>query len=63
MSSELLTKARAYEAQHGDAIPAAERPAYHVTSYIGWMNDPNGFSLYKGKYHLFYQYFPYKPEF
>lgn len=60
MSSELLTKARAYEAQHGDAIPAAERPVYHLTPYIGWMNDPNGFSLYKGKYHLFYQYFPYK---
>ena len=24
------------------------------------MNDPNGFSYYKGKYHLFYQYYPYK---
>lgn len=25
------------------------------------MNDPNGFIYYKGKYHLFYQYFPYAP--
>lgn len=24
-----------------------------------WINDPNGFIYYKGKYHLFYQYFPY----
>ena len=26
-----------------------------------WMNDPNGFIYYKGRYHLFYQYFPYAP--
>ena len=23
------------------------------------MNDPNGFSFYHGKYHMFYQYHPY----
>lgn len=27
-----------------------------------WINDPNGFIYYRGKYHLFYQYFPYMPE-
>lgn len=26
-----------------------------------WINDPNGFIYYGGKYHLFYQYFPYAP--
>lgn len=27
-----------------------------------WINDPNGFIYYRGTYHLFYQYFPYEPE-
>ena len=49
MPSEILNKARAYEAEHGAAISPAERPAYHMTPYVGWLNDPNGFSYYKGK--------------
>ena len=53
MPSEILNKARAYEAEHGAAISPAERPAYHMTPYVGWLNDPNGFSYYKGKYHQF----------
>ncbi len=34
-------------------------PKYHVAPPIGWLNDPNGFSYYKGEYHIFYQYHPY----
>jgi len=62
MTSDALAKARAFEAQYGPHIPDSERPAFHATPTIGWMNDPNGFSLYKGEYHLFYQYYPYANE-
>lgn len=33
----------------------------HLKAPKGWINDPNGFIYYKGKYHMFYQYFPYAP--
>ena len=52
----MLKKARDYEALNGAAVPEKERPAVHLTPYIGWMNDPNGFSFYKGQVHMFYQY-------
>ena len=54
-----LQLARAYERERGPRIPAHERPLIHLTPLIGWMNDPNGFCVYKGEYHLFYQYYPY----
>lgn len=34
----------------------------HIKAPGNWINDPNGFIYYKGNYHLFYQYFPYAPE-
>ncbi len=61
MASDKLNKARAFEAQFMAYVPEVERPKFHVTGGIGWINDPNGFSVYKGEYHLFFQYHPYKP--
>ena len=59
MMSETLRKARAYEEERLPHVPAELLPHYHVTGGVGWINDPNGFSLYKGEYHLFFQYYPY----
>ena len=61
MISEQLQKARNFEEKYGKYADI-ERPAYHVTGTIGWINDPNGFSVYKGEYHLFFQYHPYSNE-
>ncbi|MGN0779444.1 MAG: glycoside hydrolase family 32 protein [Aristaeellaceae bacterium] len=54
-----LPDTQAYERQAAEQIPAEDRPCYHLTPRVGWMNDPNGFCFYQGAYHLFYQYYPY----
>lgn len=35
---------------------------YHFENKQGWMNDPNGLVFYKGKYHAFFQHYPYAPR-
>lgn len=62
MTGEILQKARDYEEKYSAFIPDKERPAFHLTPRVGWMNDPNGFSVYNGRYHLFYQYNPYSVQ-
>ena len=59
MASQTLREARKFEEVFGKTILPEERPAFHLSPLHGWMNDPNGFSIYQGKYHLFYQYYPY----
>ncbi|MBP3914247.1 MAG: glycoside hydrolase family 32 protein [Lachnospiraceae bacterium] len=59
MLSQTLLDARKYEEEQGKKILPEDRPAFHLSPRVGWMNDPNGFSRYGGKYHLFYQYHPY----
>ncbi|WP_423190226.1 glycoside hydrolase family 32 protein [Alkalibacterium sp. f15] len=32
--------------------------SFHIEPNSGYLNDPNGFSYYNGKYHMFYQWSP-----
>jgi len=60
--SDILKQARDHEEIAGQLIPDHARPSFHLSPRAGWMNDPNGFSYYQGKYHLFYQYYPYESK-
>lgn len=62
MTSQTLREARKYEETSEKLIPPEERPDFHLAVRTGWMNDPNGFSYYNGKYHMFYQYHPYEAK-
>ena len=60
MISQTLRDARQTEEVFEKCIAEEEKPLFHLAPRTGWMNDPNGFSYYEGKYHLFYQYYPYE---
>lgn len=61
MSKE-LEKVRAFEQGKIQEYDPAKRPAFHLTGLCGWINDPNGFSVYDGRVHLFYQANPFGKE-
>ena len=37
----------------------SHKPVFHIVGEQGWINDPNGVVKFQGKYHAFYQYFPF----
>ena len=41
------------------AIEKIREPDFHITGETGWINDPNGLIYYNGRYHAFYQHYPY----
>ena len=41
---------------------SAFRQGFHLMPETGWMNDPNGLIYFRGKYHFFYQFYPYAPR-
>ena len=57
-----LRKAQEYENKALKEENENKFPVFHLKVPTGWMNDPNGFSVYKGEYHLFFQYNPYSRD-
>ena len=54
-----LDRVRRIERKAVSEISMESRPVYHLSSPVGWMNDPNGFSVFQNEYHLFFQYHPF----
>ena len=46
---------------HDRICTSVFRQTYHVQPVTGLSNDPNGFVFHQGKWHLFYQWFPWGP--
>ena len=60
--SDLVINANMYIEENASLVNISLKNKYHLTSPVGWINDPNGFSEFNGEYHLFYQYHPYSSE-
>lgn len=54
-----VEKADEYIRDNAGSVKNDLRHVYHAMPPIGWMNDPNGFCYAAGKYHLFFQFYPY----
>lgn len=50
--SELLEKQEATR-QKIAATDKESKPLFHISAPAGWINDPNGFSVYNGKFTCF----------
>lgn len=56
---ELLTKGNQAVEKLAKYVKDRYYPAYHIAAKAGWINDPNGLIYFKGKYHVFFQHYPY----
>lgn len=53
-----IEKANRFIAEKAPSVNAVMKPGFHLTAPTGWINDPNGFCYFQGKYHIFCQYNP-----
>ena len=56
-----MTVAHRRDNLYEEGVFYMKKDILHLKAPGNWINDPNGFIYFKGKYHLFYQYFPYAP--
>ncbi|MCL2773301.1 MAG: GH32 C-terminal domain-containing protein [Oscillospiraceae bacterium] len=52
-------QANEYILNNKDKVNQEFKPEFHFSAEIGWLNDPNGCCWFNGKYHMFYQLYPY----
>ncbi len=63
MDQKLRAEVKEEMAKHKDCVEKDPyRLHYHLMPPVGLLNDPNGFIHWKGTYHLFYQWMPFKTE-
>lgn len=61
-NDNLLKRANLFIADNIHKVNNRYKNIYHANCPIGWMNDSNGLCYAFGKYHLFFQYNPYRPN-
>ena len=55
----MIKAACAHIAAERSKVNARYKGGYHLSPELGWMNDPNGFVYFNGRYHMFWQYHPF----
>ena len=51
-----------YIEQKKSSINNQYRLKFHMSTNVGWMNDPNGLVYFNTDYHLYYQAYPYRTK-
>lgn len=62
MNNFSVQKANKFIEENKGKINQLYVPDFHLSPEVGWMNDPNGFSYFNDKYHMFYQFYPYESK-